>query len=161
MFQVFRPYILLDSRAVGFVSSPRVKQHTETCSLNQQNINTLEGSMDHDFAPAIVSVAFFLTIAAVWGAFLFTRHRERMAIIEKGLAPEEIRSLYKRERTSAYPLASLKWGLVLAFVGLAAGIGAFLSNLGAFPDGVVIAIACCAGGIGLIVFYLIARKQVA
>jgi hypothetical protein len=117
--------------------------------------------MDHDLVPAIVSVAFFLTIAAVWGAFLFTRHRERMAIIEKGLAPEEIRSLYKRERTSAYPLASLKWGLVLAFVGLAAGIGAFLSNLGAFPDGVVIAIACCAGGIGLIVFYLIARKQVA
>jgi hypothetical protein len=157
MFQVFRPYILLDSRAVGFVSSPRVKQHTETCSLNQQN--SLEDSMENDIAPAIISVAFFLTIAAVWGAFLFTRHRERMAIIEKGLAPEEIRSLYKRERSSAYPLASLKWGLVLALVGLAAGIGAYLSHLGAFPDGVVVAIAFCAGGIGLIVFYLIARKQ--
>jgi hypothetical protein len=157
MFQVFRPYNLLDSCSIGFVSSRRVKQHTETCSLNQQN--SLEDSMENDIAPAIISVAFFLTIAAVWGAFLFTRHRERMAIIEKGLAPEEIRSLYKRERSSAYPLASLKWGLVLALVGLAAGIGAYLSHLGAFPDGVVVAIAFCAGGIGLIVFYLIARKQ--
>ncbi len=38
--------------------------------------------------------------------------------------------------------------------------GAYLSHLGAFPDGVVVAIASCAGGLGLIVFYLIARKQV-
>jgi hypothetical protein len=115
--------------------------------------------MDPELAPIIISVVFFLSIAAVWGTYLFTRHRERMAIIEKGLAPEEIQSLYKRERTSAYPLASLKWGLVLAFVGLAAGIGAFLSTLGLFHDGVVVAIATCAGGLGLIVFYLIARKQ--
>jgi hypothetical protein len=115
--------------------------------------------MASEIAPVVVSIVFFLSIAAVWGTFLFTRHRERMAIIEKGVPPEEIRSLYKRERGTAYPLASLKWGLVLAFVGLAAGVGASMNHAGLVPDGVVVAIATCAGGLGLVVFYLIARRQ--
>ena len=115
--------------------------------------------MGSEAAPVIVSVVFFLSIAAIWGAYLFTRHREHMAIIEKGVPPEEIRSLYRKERSTAYPLASLKWGLVIALVGLAAGIGATLNSMGLVPDGVVVAIATCAGGTGLIIFYLIARKQ--
>jgi hypothetical protein len=112
-----------------------------------------------DVAPVIVSSVFFLTVAAVWGTFLFTRHRERMAIIEKGLAPEEIRSLYKKERTSSYPLASLKWGLVLTLIGFTTAIASYFRRIDAITDGAVIAIAICAGGLGLVVFYIISRKQ--
>jgi len=115
--------------------------------------------MGPEVAPVFVSIVFFLAVAAVWGTYLLTRHRERMAIIEKGMAPEEIRSLYKKERTSAYPLASLKWGLVLTLVGLATAVGSYFVRLNLIADGAIVAIAICAGGIGLVLFYLISRKQ--
>jgi len=112
-----------------------------------------------DVAPVIISVVFFLSIAAVLGVYLFTRHRERMAIIEKGLPPEDIRSLYSRERTGAHPLGSLKWGLVFLFAGLGAAIGVFLNTTNWVADGMIPSLIVLAGGLGLVVFYLIARKQ--
>jgi hypothetical protein len=113
----------------------------------------------NDIAPALVGTFFFLCVAAVIGSYLFTRHRERMAIIEKGLQSEVIKSLYKRESGKPAILSSLKWGLVFLVVGLAASIGVWLRQVYYLPEGIIFSFVVLGAGVGLVLFYLIARKQ--
>ena len=51
--------------------------------------------------------------------YINARHRERMRLIEKGLSAEEIKkyfqNVYYRGKN---PYSALKWGILLAFVGL-------------------------------------------
>jgi hypothetical protein len=107
----------------------------------------------------IVPVFFFVTVAAIWGGYILTRHKERMAMIQKGMEAEDIKSLYARAAWHISPLASLKWGMVLIGVGVAVLVGMWLRDAYMVGEGVYPGLIALLGGLGLIVFYFIARRK--
>lgn len=107
----------------------------------------------------LVPIVFFLTIAGIWGFTLLTRHKERMTMIDKGLKPEDMKALYERGTLRINPLSSLKWGMIFAFVGVAALIGMYLRSVYFVEEGIYPALMCLFGGLGLIAFYLLAHKK--
>ena len=107
----------------------------------------------------LIPVFLFLCIAIIWGAWLLTRHKERMTMIERGLKAEEIRQLYARRGFSFNVLSSLKWGMVFAGVGLAVLVGLYLEVGLGMPDGVYPGLIALLGGLGLMAFYSIASKK--
>jgi hypothetical protein len=109
---------------------------------------------------ALVPVMFFLVCGAVAAFALFTRHRERITMLEKGLGPEDIRKLYMSGR-SVNPLASLKWGMVFAGVGLAGLVGMWFEQAYAVPDGIYPSLVALFGGLALILFHSMARRRLA
>lgn len=107
----------------------------------------------------LIPIVFFLTIAGIWGFTLLTRHKERMTMIDKGLKPEDMKALYERGTLRINPLSSLKWGMIFAFVGVAALIGMYLRSAYFVEEGIYPALMCLFGGLGLIAFYLLANKK--
>lgn len=107
----------------------------------------------------LIPIVFFLTMGAIWGSFILTRHRERINMIEKGLKAEEIKSLYERQTMKANPLFSLKWGMVLICIGIAIMLGIWLRENYIFNDGIIPGMIATFGGVGLVLFYFIASKK--
>ena len=112
-----------------------------------------------DFAPLFGIVFFFGSIALIWGSTILTKHKERMSMIERGMKSDEIKSLYERHVFRSDPLSSLKWGMVLVCVGIAIMLGIWLRDNYLFSDGVFPGLIAAFGGIGLVLFYLIANKK--
>ncbi len=106
-----------------------------------------------------IPIVFFLTIAAIWGAIILARHKERMTMIEKGLKAEDIKSLYERQTLRVNPLSSLKWGMVLVCIGIAIILGIWLRDNYVFNDGIIPGLIAAFGGVGLVLFYFIAGKK--
>jgi hypothetical protein len=109
----------------------------------------------------IVPVVFFFAVVAIWGGYLLTRHRERMTMIEKGLKSDEIKSLYARGESPTNPLSSLKWGMIFVGAGLAILLGMWLHQTYYVQEGVYPGLIALFGGIGLVIFYFIARRKTA
>ena len=107
----------------------------------------------------IIPIVFFLSIVAVWGGIVLTRHKERMTIIDKGLNPADLKALYERSSRAANPLSSLKWGILLICVGLAVLIGIWLRDQFFLNDGVIPGLMAVLGGAGLVFFYFIASRK--
>jgi hypothetical protein len=107
----------------------------------------------------LIPLVLFLTIGAILGSIVLTRHKERMSMIEKGLKAEDIKSLYARQAFAVNPLSSLKWGIVLVCVGVAILTGMWLHNTLMFDEGVFPGVIATGGGIGLVLFYIIANKK--
>ncbi|MCE6992434.1 DUF6249 domain-containing protein [Dyadobacter sp. CY323] len=101
----------------------------------------------------IISVAAFSAIFGIVYVFLVSRHRERIALIEKGLDA----SILSDKNYTSYP--TLKFGML--FVGIALGIllGNWLDHYYDFSKGVAfLAMVFLLGGISLIVNFFIERK---
>jgi hypothetical protein len=108
----------------------------------------------------IIPIFFFISVVAIWGGVILTRHKERMTIIDKGLNPTDMKALYERHwKAASSPLSSLKWGILLVCVGLAVLIGIWLRDLFFFNDGVIPGLMAVLGGAGLVLFYFIASKK--
>lgn len=107
----------------------------------------------------LVPIVFFLTVAAIWGTWLLTKHKERITMIEKGLKAEDIKSLYERGTMRVNPLSSLKWGIVFVGIGLAVIIGMWLHEAYYVDEAIFPALIALFGGIGLIIFYVLAKKK--
>lgn len=113
--------------------------------------------MDAEF---LIPIFFFGGIAAVLIVYFNNRHKERMAMIEKGVNPADLKGLSMREWFRMNPLSSLKWGLLSTFVGFGIMVAMWLHRTFDVPDGIYVSCMLVAGGIALIVFYFIAaRKQ--
>lgn len=110
--------------------------------------------------PVIVSIVFFGTIGFAIGAAIFTRHRERMALIEKGAGADVVRSLYQKQTYGGEPLGSLKWGMILLGVGLGALVGVWLNEYYLMEDGVIPGMIILFAGLALVLFYFIAARKV-
>ena len=109
----------------------------------------------------LVPITMFVSIAVVSWKFIDSRHRERTAIIEKGLNPSDYMQLYKHQSFAINPLANLKWGLLAIFAGLGTLIAAVLSSWYHYEEGAIFpGVILVLGGVGLVVFYLIASKKV-
>ncbi len=109
----------------------------------------------------LVPIVFFLSIAGVLGYMIMARHKERMGIIEKGLKAEDMKALYERSASrQLHPLSSLKWGVIFVCLGLAVLIGMYLHATYNVEGAVFPGLMAIFGGVGLILFYLIAHKKV-
>ena len=109
--------------------------------------------------PISIVGIIFLSLVAIVGSIVLTRHRERTMMIQKGLNSEEIKAIYAGESSPANPLRPLKWGMVLIGVGIAIILGLWLEAAYDVEGGIYPALIALFGGIGLVVYHLVARKQ--
>jgi hypothetical protein len=107
----------------------------------------------------IATIFFFTAVVLIWGGIVFTRHRERMTIIERGLKPEDLKALYDRGSFRFTLGSSLKWGMVFVGIGLAILVGMWLRTAYMVEEGVFPGLIALFGGIGLVVYYLIAGRK--
>jgi len=106
-----------------------------------------------------IPIVLFISAAAVVIMHIASRHRERLTMIEKGLSAEDIKSLFAREQRRDNSLGVLKWGILAIFVGAAVLIGNYLDSMYGLRDGIIIGLITLSGGLGLVVFYVIASKK--
>jgi hypothetical protein len=108
----------------------------------------------------IIAIIFFFTsVVLIWGGILFTRHKERMTIIDRGLKPEDMKALYERGTFQPREFNSMKWGIVLVAIGLAILMGIWLHETYMVPEGVYPGLIALFGGVGLVVYYLISTRK--
>ena len=108
----------------------------------------------------LVPLLLILLSSATISLLIYSRHRERMAMLEKGLSPEDIKALYERTGSRPRnPITALKWGMVLLCVGVSILLGIWLREVYIIDEGIFPALITLFGGIGLIAFYLVARRQ--
>jgi hypothetical protein len=107
----------------------------------------------------IATIFFFTSIVLIWGGIIFTRHKERMTIVERGLKPEDMKALYERGSFQLSFGSSLKWGIVLVGIGLAVLVGMWLRQAYDVEGGVFPGLIALFGGLGLVVYYMIAGKK--
>lgn len=112
------------------------------------------------FIPVVAIVFTFGIPGIIIFWWLYTKHRERMRLIEKGLTPEEVKAYFADVNTKPRnPYSSLKWGILLTFL----GIGIFLANL--FEDlydieeGVMMGIIVLCAGLGFLVYYAVVSSK--
>jgi len=99
-------------------------------------------------------VAFLILVGYVFK--LIVDHRMRMKLIDKNMVDENIKHLFTEGSQSQF-LSSLKWGMVLIGVGLAAFIGRLIPD---DPDRVITFGAMLVlAGLGLLLYYFIINKK--
>lgn len=106
-----------------------------------------------------ISISLFGFTAAVLIVYLVNRNRERMAMIEKGVSLSELRGSADAQ-SKAYPLSSLKWGLLAFFVGLGLVVANILESSYYIHDSIYFASMLLFGGVGLVLFYRIASRKI-
>jgi hypothetical protein len=107
----------------------------------------------------LIPIFLFGGIAVVLVVYFNNRHKERIAMIDKGMSPSDLRGTPMREWLRANPLSSLKWGLLAASVGVGLFVAEWLDRAFFMHDSVYFATTLIFGGIGLIVFYFIANAK--
>jgi hypothetical protein len=133
----------------------RVKDTKGAYEHQFQNLN-LGGFMQGEF---LIPIFLFGGTAAVLIVYYNNRHKERMAMIEKGVNPADFKGAPMREWFRANPLSSLKWGLLAMFVGVGLIIASMLDRLYFMHDSIYVSCMLVSGGIALIIFYFIAAKK--
>jgi hypothetical protein len=110
----------------------------------------------------MVAIVFTFGIPGIivfW--WLYTKHRERMRLIEKGLTPDEVKAYFSESNSKPKnPYSSLKWGILLSFL----GAGIFLANLleGMYDveEGVVMGIVLLSAGLGFLVYFAVVNSKI-
>ena len=108
----------------------------------------------------IVPIFLFGGAAAVLWKYFEGRHKERLAMIERGMNPGDLKTSAPRQLRKGSVLGNLKWGLLFVFAGVGLLVGQQLHYYFGFQEEVAgFAGVFIAGGLALIVFYLIASKK--
>jgi hypothetical protein len=109
----------------------------------------------------LVPIFLFGGTAAVLWIFFEGRHKERMAMIEKGVNPANFKSATPFRLWQGSVLSNLKWGLLFVFAGIGLLVGQQLEYYFGFnEESAVFGSILIAGGLALIIFYLIAAKKI-
>lgn len=106
----------------------------------------------------VVFIVFGSTGLILW-KFFESRHKEKMAMIEKGVNPKEFKGVSLREVFRLNPLSSLKWGLLAMFVGIGILVAARLEQVLSWHDSIYPASMLIFGGLALVIFYAIAARK--
>ena len=80
----------------------------------------------------------------------------RKKLIEKGLAGEEVKKYFEAAPTRFFT-SSLKWGIVLTFIGIAMVVMRMADDY--IPAETAIGIMLIAAGLGLLLYYFLAGKK--
>lgn len=129
----------------------------------RERAHDFEGNSLIPLFEMFIPLTFFIMTGIVLIKFFQNRHQERMQIIERGLDPVAYKELYSMPKFKLRTdrLSVLKWALLAVFVGLGVFVGDALRNMNGggnetefyYPASMLIC-----GGIGLIIFYMIASK---
>lgn len=93
--------------------------------------------------------------------WLYTKHRERMRLIEKGLTPEEVKAYFADTNTKPKnPYSSLKWGILLTFLGIGIFVANLLEGMYDVEEGVMMGIIVLCAGLGFLVYYGIVSSKI-
>ncbi|MGB9747644.1 MAG: DUF6249 domain-containing protein [Bacteroidales bacterium] len=105
----------------------------------------------------LITLAFFAMVFGWVYVYYTTRHRERMALIEKGADA----SIFSGKNSSFFgPLATLKLGMFLAGIALGILAGGLLETLTTLDEGIgYTSMIFLFGGLSLVLFYAYARKR--
>lgn len=109
--------------------------------------------------PIFVTFIVFGTTGLIIYRWIETRHKERIAMIEKGVNPADFKGASLKEMFRPNPLSSLKWGLLAMFVGLGLMLATYLERNLYWHDSVYPASMLIFGGLALILFYGIASRK--
>ncbi len=110
----------------------------------------------------IIPIFLFGGTALVIWKHIDSRHKERMAILEKGLVTEDLKYLYSGVNFRINPFTALKYGLLAIFIGAGILMSAFTAQLfHGLEEQMTAGIIFVSGGLGLITFYFIANKRMA
>jgi len=107
---------------------------------------------------AFVFIFGFPSIIILWA--IYTKHRERMRLIEKGISPEEAKKYFanvdKRPRNA---FGALKWGILFLFLGAGIFTANVLEQMYDLSDGVTSGLVIFFIGLGFVVYFLIANSR--
>jgi hypothetical protein len=115
--------------------------------------------MDANVREVLMPIAILGTLAL--GVYLFvktmTDYILKKKMIEKGFVNDDTQAIFK-EHTSEGKYASLKWGLIILFVGLSLIIMEYIPVRpeSPLPYGLV----AVAGSLGFLIYYFIVRKEI-
>jgi hypothetical protein len=90
---------------------------------------------------------------------IYTKHKERMRLIEKGITPEDAKKYFAEEQKAKNPFGMLKFALVLLFLGAGIIIANILSEYYYVNDGITIGLVILFVGIGYLTYYFIAMQK--
>lgn len=110
----------------------------------------------YEFWIAAVSIiASFGTVFGLLYFYLYTRNKQRIAMIEKGADPA---ILYRKPSSNRF--SALKWGLLLIGLGLGFGIGGIIDSR-IEADGPIpyFSMILLFGGLGLFAYYSITKGK--
>ena len=85
--------------------------------------------------------------------------RERMRLIEKGLPPEEVKAYFANEVKQGNPYSSLKWGILLTFVGLGIFLGNLFEEMYEVSEGIIFGIIVLCAGMGFLIYFAIVNAK--
>ena len=121
--------------------------------------------MDH-FLENLVPLFGIIFTFGIPGIIIFwvfhLKHQERMKMIEKGFTPEEAKAFLGGGSTIkkvVNPYGTLKWGIVLTFIGLGLVISYIFSEVYDMGDSITFALILLFGGIGFIVYYIVVQSR--
>jgi hypothetical protein len=92
---------------------------------------------------------------------IYTKHRERMRLIEKGLTPEEVKQYFKRDEKvrASHPYGALKWGIIIFSLGVGIFVAHLLEDKFDVGDGISGGTILIFLGAGFLIYYLLVRSQ--
>ena len=106
-------------------------------------------------------IAFFATVFGIYYVHVTTRNKERMALIEKG-ADASLFNTGREGQKSAFSWNKLTLKIGMLFMGVGVGIiaGAILDSMEVMHNGPdYVSMIFLFGGLSLVLFYLIDRKN--
>ncbi|MCX6135873.1 MAG: hypothetical protein NTV54_00030 [Ignavibacteriales bacterium] len=114
--------------------------------------------MNADILGVVMLIILVIMSGVVLWKYLDARHKQRMAMIEKGS------DVFYAEGTAARKspgdqLVVLKWGMLIAFVGIGLFVGRYLQYAWGMDEKAIIASMLTSGGIALVLFYFIAAAK--
>jgi FtsH-binding integral membrane protein len=122
-----------------------VKESTKHVSLKQIIMNSGE---------ILIPIVIFAVIFGIVYIVVSARNRERMAMIDKGVNPQDFMNTSKPN-----PYGILKWALLLVGFGFGLFIGSLLEAYTAIQEeAAYFACAIFFGGLGLVAAFLISKK---
>lgn len=110
-------------------------------------------TLEEVIVTTLVPIFIVVALAGMTWKWMDTRHTQRMAMIDKGMNPNE------GTPRPAHPLGMLKWALLVTFVGVGLLLGIILIVNYNAVDEVAPVLSIIFGGIALLVYYHIAAGK--
>jgi hypothetical protein len=104
--------------------------------------------------PIIAILATFGTTFGLIFYYLHTRNKQRLAMLEKGVDPK---TFYPKPMANKY--ASLKWSLLLIGIAIGLFFASVIDSTTDLQEGAQFAMVLLFGGLGLLVYFFIAKKN--
>jgi hypothetical protein len=110
------------------------------------------------FVPIVSVLSTFSAVVLIVYILRTSKHRERMAMIEKGYDASLLHPVSPSRNTGKY--SSLKWGIASVGVGIGLILGHVVESSTGMPEpGAYFSMIFLFGGLGLVIYYMLVRQH--